>query len=333
MVYIPLDIGSNPSASGIAPGRGRSTTAVVPKLIYDIGLHAGEDAAFYLRKGFRVIGVDADDAMCCAAAERLARYVRDGRVKIVNVAIAEASGTVTFYKSARPQWNTLVPRWRDQNAAFGSTFTESKVEAITLAELVKQHGQPHYIKVDIEGMDALAVRSLLETDVRPTFISIESAFPRDPTLASIKNELRTLSELGYDRFKIVPQHKVEEQIPPKPSRDGRYVPHRFECGSSGLFGDEAPGHWMILGETVATFRSIVRRSRLPAMLHRRLALYGLYCRVLERLTGIEPDLGWYDIHATRSRISPPSAPAPARAPASARRATARSGASNPRLRG
>ena len=29
-------------------------------LLYDVGMHRGEDAEFYLRKGFRVIGFDAD---------------------------------------------------------------------------------------------------------------------------------------------------------------------------------------------------------------------------------------------------------------------------------
>ena len=29
-------------------------------LIFDVGLHKGEDAAYYLRKGFRVVGIDAN---------------------------------------------------------------------------------------------------------------------------------------------------------------------------------------------------------------------------------------------------------------------------------
>ena len=29
-------------------------------LIYDVGMHRGEDTAFYLRKGFRVVAVEAD---------------------------------------------------------------------------------------------------------------------------------------------------------------------------------------------------------------------------------------------------------------------------------
>jgi len=36
---------------------------MVPDLIYDIGLHDGDDTAYYLHKGYRVIAVDADPTM------------------------------------------------------------------------------------------------------------------------------------------------------------------------------------------------------------------------------------------------------------------------------
>jgi hypothetical protein len=41
------------------------------ELIYDIGMHEGEDSKFYLLKGFRVVAVEADCALCEGAAARL----------------------------------------------------------------------------------------------------------------------------------------------------------------------------------------------------------------------------------------------------------------------
>ena len=32
-------------------------------LIYDVGMHNGDDTAYYLHKGFRVIAIDANPAM------------------------------------------------------------------------------------------------------------------------------------------------------------------------------------------------------------------------------------------------------------------------------
>ena len=34
-----------------------------PKLVYDVGMHRGDDTAYYLHKGFRVVGVEANPAM------------------------------------------------------------------------------------------------------------------------------------------------------------------------------------------------------------------------------------------------------------------------------
>jgi len=33
-------------------------------LVFDIGMHRGEDSEFYLKKGFRVIGVEANQELC-----------------------------------------------------------------------------------------------------------------------------------------------------------------------------------------------------------------------------------------------------------------------------
>ena len=34
-----------------------------PKLVYDVGMHRGDDTAYYLHKGYRVVGVQANPAM------------------------------------------------------------------------------------------------------------------------------------------------------------------------------------------------------------------------------------------------------------------------------
>ena len=39
-----------------------------PKLVYDVGVHRGDDTAYYLHKGFRVVGVEANPAMAATCA-------------------------------------------------------------------------------------------------------------------------------------------------------------------------------------------------------------------------------------------------------------------------
>ena len=52
-------------------------------LIYDVGLHKGEDTEFYLRKGFRVVAIEALPALCDIARQRLHEYVDSGHLNIL----------------------------------------------------------------------------------------------------------------------------------------------------------------------------------------------------------------------------------------------------------
>jgi spermidine synthase len=45
---------------------------MIPNLIYDIGMHDGSDSEFYLRKGYRVVAVEANPKLVEACRERLA---------------------------------------------------------------------------------------------------------------------------------------------------------------------------------------------------------------------------------------------------------------------
>jgi hypothetical protein len=96
------------------------------------------------------------------------------------------------------------------------------------------------MKVDIEGMDSVCLEGLLSVEEKPKYISVEAS------ATSIKDtftQLHLLDQLAYTRFKIVPQLNITEQRCPNPAREGIFVDHRFEGGSSGLFGKEVPGEW------------------------------------------------------------------------------------------
>ena len=270
------------------------------ELIYDIGMHEGEDSRFYLLKGFRVVAVEADPDLCAAAAERLSEFTATGQLTIVNRAIAAASGPVTFYRSARSGWGTVVDHWDRDNAARGVQSEAITVEAITLADLVREHGDPFYMKIDIEGMDRTALQSLAATDVRPRYLSMETSFSRSPTFAAVKADFDALAELGYHRFKIVDQRAVPQQIPPDPPATGRYVRYRFSNGESGLFGEEAPGAWLTRDQALAAFRRLIWTKWIQVLLYRKQRLYLYYNAIFFRLSGRYPNLGWYDFHAKHS---------------------------------
>ena len=73
-------------------------------------------------------------------------------------------------------------------------------------------------------------------------------------------------------------------VPPGP---GDWCGISFEPGSSGLFGEEAPGEWLSEREALRRYRKIFRRYRL-------FGNAGIFARFPARLVNV----GWYDTHAT-----------------------------------
>ncbi|QOV21341.1 class I SAM-dependent methyltransferase [Anabaenopsis elenkinii] len=66
-------------------------------LIIDVGVHLGEDTEYYLKKGFRVVGIEADPQLYQTTKKRLQSYINDGQLQLLNVAIAAQDGDITFY--------------------------------------------------------------------------------------------------------------------------------------------------------------------------------------------------------------------------------------------
>jgi len=260
-------------------------------LIYDVGMHRGQDTEFYLKKGFRVVAVEANQELCDEVAARLADEVESGRLMIVNKAIAETAGKVTFYRNEKlSSWGTVDPAWARRNAAnHNAPSTEVTVEATTMDAILREHGVPYYAKIDIEGLDLVALRGLGSAPDRPRYVSIESD---KVSLAGLHEEFSLLQGLGYDRFKIVPQHLIHKQRLPRPAREGRDVSHTFLGGASGAFGEDVPGKWMTVDEALEAYRRIFIRYGLlgsDALIRSRVIRKGL-----RMLFG---EVGWYDTHA------------------------------------
>jgi FkbM family methyltransferase len=258
--------------------------------VFDVGLHKGEDAEFYLKKGFRVIGVEANPELCRSTGERLKNYMDSGQLTIVNRAVADRCGAVEFYTNDISEWGTISPEWVSRNERLGHPpLQKIMVESTTLAALVQQFGAPYFIKIDIEGMDIPALRSLAGSDERPKYVSIES---EKVSFGALRQEFALFQDMGYDRFKIVPQHLVHRQKPQSPSREGQFTDHSFQFGASGLFGDEAPGEWITANEAIDRYKSIFLRYHLAGddpLVRSRMAR-----AVLRRAIGF---VGWYDTHA------------------------------------
>jgi len=212
-------------------------------LIFDIGMHNGDDTEFYLLKGFCVIGVDANPALCSAAARRFSQQIERGQLHILNLGIGPQAGVQTFYVNrTHSEWSSFNPAI----ASRGHDTEEVVVNIQDVSGITARIGIPHYAKIDIEGYDMHAVAQLTSCAEKPSFISYENG-----TL----DVFEVLVSAGYTRFKLINQAEVPSQTPPLPAREGLAARHRFNPGSSGLFGDESPGDWLPVDQTRALLQS------------------------------------------------------------------------------
>ena len=283
-------------------------------LIYDVGLHKGEDAEMYLRKGFRVVGFEADPDLAAYCRKTLKEFITEGQLTIVEGAIVAVDvkrtreNKVRFFKNRDILvWGTTNPGWADRNTQLGTSSSIIEVDAVDFADSIKQHGVPYYMKIDIEGCDLVCVRALDGFKERPTYISLES----DKTsLKNIRHEIDLLIELGYSSFKAVEQSAIHlAQSPPDPPREGNdnYVAKHILAGSSGLFGLELEGKWkrrhgilkqycfIRMGYLLLGDDGVMRKWRFRGACELR----SLTARFIGRFTHAAVP-GWYDTHARHS---------------------------------
>src|SRR5258708_6819172 len=62
-------------------------------LVYDVGMHHGEDTTYYLSKGYSVVAIEAVPEFVESSAQRFQREIERGRLVILNVALADHAGT------------------------------------------------------------------------------------------------------------------------------------------------------------------------------------------------------------------------------------------------
>lgn len=237
---------------------------VVSDLVFDIGMHVGQDAAFYLAKGFRVVAIDANPMLCAQAGAQFADHVRNGQLTIVNVGVSREPGDLDFYvNDTHSEWSSFIP---EVGSRLGKFHVE-RVRTAPLHELTAQYGCPYYAKIDIEGHDMIALESLMEAGCRPKFVSVENGFHPMVDL---------LAANGYSGFKFINQATVPQLRPPQPAREGQSIDYTFPFGSSGPFGEDTPGDWLSMKDIHEVVERYWTTPNLNAEVH-----------------------GWFDLHARR----------------------------------
>jgi FkbM family methyltransferase len=264
-------------------------------LIIDVGAHNGDDTAYYLQRGFRVVAIEANPMLAEAIAARFHGQVAGGTLTVLNVGVAPERGRLPFWIS---EHNSVLSSFnRDLVDKHGGRSFAVEVDAVPFAEILQTQGVPYYLKVDIEGHDRVCIDALAASAC-PPYVSCE--------LTHVGGLIEQLHRIGYRGFKLVNQSTYTEATPVfdndvafRPLRKlCRFVPavkrvipdglrsdfdtfaerhdYTFSQGSSGPFGEDTHGPWHSADEALLRFDAIRRR----------------YVGA-----GVSLDECWYDVHA------------------------------------
>jgi len=255
-------------------------------LIFDIGLHNGDDAAYYLHLGYRVVGIEASPPLAAECAKRFEQETRQQRITIINAGVLGEAGVFTFYR------NLLDNGWSSferEKGKKGGEWEELRIPCVAASQLIAQYGTPFFMKIDVEGADLQVLRSLIP-EIAPSYISVE--------LNCVDPIVERLIELDYSAFKFVDgetfwstppifDHQIGWRLLRKAGRvapfirsamgklpqwccaksewnpPGKYNPEHypFTSYSSGPFGEQAAGSWMTREAALRWFEKLKRDYR------------------------------------------------------------------------
>jgi FkbM family methyltransferase len=187
-------------------------TQVINDLIYDVGMHNGNDTAFYLHQGFRVLAMDADPIAVEAARRRFSSELTSRRLTLLNVGIADRAGRGKFWIcEGNSAWNSFHLK---VSSRLGLKHHPIEIDTRPFTDILDEYGVPVYLKVDIEGNDYLCIQDLAGRSL-PPFISVEAENTGDDEDLSDEEALATLyllRDAGYRKFKLISQYDFTPQL-------------------------------------------------------------------------------------------------------------------------
>jgi FkbM family methyltransferase len=256
-------------------------------LVFDVGLNIGQDTAFYLSQGYRVLAVEADPVLAEKARNSFRREIQEGRLEILNVGVADKEGFADFWIcEEKPEFNSF-----HRVIAARDSYSQKciQVPVLPFTKIIERYGIPYFLKIDIEGNDMLCLDGLSSS--LPAYISVESECPLDEKSASVEDGLRVLhalDRLGYRKFKLIHQntfcslsfpqslhHRLDsvakwtlnfvswKQLPGLGFISRHLVARRrlerrfrreFPVGSSGVWGEDTFGSWLNYREAKRAYR-------------------------------------------------------------------------------
>jgi len=224
-----------------------------PHVVFDVGMNNGDDSAYYLSQGFRVVAIEANPILVEKAQVRFEREIASEQLSIECIGIADESRKIPFWiNEERTEFSSVIEERARRN---GMRCRRVEIEGFTFDTLLRRYGVPYYLKLDIEGAEHYCLESLRSFPL-PSFISVE---------AESLDYLQLLWQLGYREFAIVDQMRHNSNFPDFGNETvyaraakracwyadrfkNRFGQVSFPRGSSGPCGADTRASWQTFGE-------------------------------------------------------------------------------------
>lgn len=243
------------------------------KCIIDFGAHNGQDTLMYLTMGYYIYSVDANPKMIDTIRNRIPTDLKTN-VALINTGISDKDEEpIDFYvNKTSDKWSSFT-----EYGKMGDKFEILKIPCVSFQTLldnyISNNHEIFYIKIDIEGYDVKALKSIAETNIRPTYISVENG---NGELLNI------LTSMGYNKFQYINQLNLPgKKIQFINVTNDEKLEYILEDGASGPFGPYLDENmWQSKEDIILQIRKIWNEDGTKNPNHN---------------DGID---GWFDLHAT-----------------------------------
>jgi FkbM family methyltransferase len=139
--------------------------------VFDIGANVGTYTEAFLSLGAgKVVAVEPTPDLV-----RKLKYIRDKRLKVVGSAVGKEAGILPFNLSNFSTLNSFSGEWIDKvaqevPAGRPQWISTVNVDVTTLDALIKEHGIPDFVKIDVEGAELQVLQGLTSS---PKYLSFE----------------------------------------------------------------------------------------------------------------------------------------------------------------
>lgn len=197
--------------------------------VFDLGFYDGADSKAYLEGGFCVVAIEADPYLVQLALTNFGVWLSTGQLRLANVALSPPGNMekwTTFYLSkCTREWNSFYstvgcrscvpPHEIDMNAC-----VQIPVKALSCKAVFGTFGQPHYLKLDIEGAEPGCFEAMQDPQVKPYLPQYLSS-----EITEVEY-LDQLYQLGFRSFKLVRQDALHSGIG---SHSGPWGNNALDC--------------------------------------------------------------------------------------------------------